>query len=142
MNVDIRDLQDKVRLSESRILRCARVALKRMSEDKAELSLLFVDDPYIKRMNRKYRRVDSRTDVLAFAMREGQGLPIDSQILGDVVISVETAKREAEERGIAFQDELDLYVVHGVLHLLGYDDEDPREKKKMRAKEREILSNL
>ncbi len=142
MKVDIRDLQDKVRLSKSKILRCARVALKFMSEDSAELSLLFVDDFYIKRLNRKYRKVNSRTDVLAFAMREGQGLPKDSPILGDVVISAETAKREAKKRNIVFQGELDLYVVHGVLHLLGYDDESPRERKKMKAKEKEILSIL
>jgi len=142
MKVDIRNPQDKVRLSESKILRCARAALKSMSEDKAELGLLFVDDSYIKRLNWKYRKVNSRTDVLAFAMREGQGLPKDSQILGDVVISAETAKREAKNRGIALQDELNLYVVHGVLHLLGYDDENPRERKKMRAKEKEILSIL
>ncbi len=142
MKVDIRNLQDKVRLSENEILRCARVALKFMSEDKAELSLLFVDDPYIKRLNWKYRKVNSRTDVLAFAMREGQGLSKDSQILGDVVISAETAKREAKERSIALQDELNLYIVHGVLHLLGYDDENPRERKKMKAKEKEIINIL
>ncbi|MEK7868147.1 MAG: rRNA maturation RNase YbeY, partial [Candidatus Omnitrophota bacterium] len=82
----------------------------------------------------------SATDVLAFPMRDSRRL--SGSILGDVVISVETAKREAKKRKKDFQEEFDLYFVHGILHLLGYDDEKPRARKKMKEKEREIIKLL
>jgi len=137
MKIDIQNLQSVERINRGKVIHCADQALKAMSEEAAELSLILVNDMYIRNLNWKYRRKDSATDVLAFPMRDSRGL--SGAILGDVVISVETAKREAKKRKKDFQDELDLYFVHGILHLLGYDDEKPRARKKMREKEREIL---
>ncbi|MFA4991346.1 MAG: rRNA maturation RNase YbeY [Candidatus Omnitrophota bacterium] len=142
MRIDIQDLQDKIRLDKKKILRRADVALKAMAEDDAELSLVFVDDAYIKDLNRKYRGVDSATDVLAFYLREKKGFNPDNPVIGDVVISVETAMREAAARKIPVQKEMDLYLVHGILHLLGYDDEKTGDRKKMRSMEKEILEGI
>jgi len=139
MRIDIQNLQAAVKLDKRKILKCARHVLSAMHEQDAELSLLFVSNAYIRNLNWKYRRVDLATDVLAFPMRKGKRLPNDIHILGDVVISVETAKKESKKRRIPFQKELELYLVHGILHLLGYDDEKSKDRKKMKTREREIL---
>ena len=140
MKIDIQNLQNIAEIDKNKIIECADYVLKAMSEDDAELSLVLVNDMYIRNLNWKYRRIDSATDVLAFPMRDSRGL--SGVILGDVVISVETARNEARKRKKDFQDELELYFVHGILHLLGYNDEKPRARKKMREKEREIIAEL
>lgn len=140
MKIDIQNLQNIEKIDKDRIIRCAAHALDIMGEDDVELSLVLVNDMYIRNLNWKYRKKDLATDVLAFPMRDSRGL--SGPVLGDVVISVETAKREARKRKKTFQEELDLYFVHGILHLLGYDDEKPRARKKMKTKEQEILKLL
>ncbi|MBC8474061.1 MAG: rRNA maturation RNase YbeY [Candidatus Omnitrophica bacterium] len=142
MVIDIRNLQDRVNIDEAKVRSCAKRALIDMGEEGVELSILFVNDAYIKRLNSKYRDTDSKTDVLAFSMRQGEGISQHSEILGDVVISTQTARREAVRRKEPVQKELDLYLVHGILHLLGYDDEKPGDRKKMRAKEKELLGEM
>lgn len=140
MKIDIQNLQSVARIDKHKIIECADRVLNAMGESEAELSLVLVNDMYIRNLNWKYRRKDSPTDVLAFPMRDSRGL--SGVILGDVVISVETAAREAKKRKKDLQDELDLYFVHGILHLLGYDDEKPRARKKMKDKEKELMGNL
>jgi len=142
MVIDIRNLQDRVNIDEAKVRSCAKRALIDMGEEGVELSILFVNDAYIKRLNSKYRDTDSRTDVLAFSMRQGEGISQHSEILGDIVISTQTARREAVRRKEPVQKELNLYLVHGILHLLGYDDEKPGARKKMRAKEKELLGEM
>ena len=139
MFIDIRNTQNKIKIDKKKLTACARFVLSSMGEKKAELSILFVDDEYIKKLNWKYRKVKNKTDVLAFPMRESSGVSKDSPLLGDVVISVETAKREAKKRKTLLQKELDIYLVHGILHLLGYNDVKFRDKKKMRGMEDKIL---
>ncbi|PIV39414.1 MAG: rRNA maturation RNase YbeY, partial [Candidatus Omnitrophica bacterium CG02_land_8_20_14_3_00__42_8] len=124
MKIDIQNLQSVAKVNKNKVIECAGYVLKAMGESDAELSLVLVNDMHIRNLNWKYRRNDSATDVLAFPMRDSRRL--SGVILGDVVISVETAKREAKKRKKALQDELDLYFVHGILHLLGYDDEKIR----------------
>jgi probable rRNA maturation factor len=140
MRLDIQNLQNIAKIDKNKIMDCAGHVLKAMGEGNAELSLVLTNDMYIRNLNWKYRRKDSITDVLAFPMRDSKGL--SGVILGDVVISVETAKREARKRKKDFQDELNLYFVHGILHLLGYNDEKPRARKRMKEKEREIIAKL
>ncbi len=142
MRIDIRDLQDKVKLDRLKIIRCARSVLENMQETDSELSLVFVTDSYIRKLNRRYRNIDSKTDVLAFSMREGVGLSKKSPILGDVIVSTETAKKEAKKRHIPIHKEVNLYIVHGILHLLGYNDEKPIDRKKMKRKEAELLEDV
>ncbi|MEK6732287.1 MAG: rRNA maturation RNase YbeY [Candidatus Omnitrophota bacterium] len=140
MKIDIQNLQSVAKIDKRKVIECVDRVLNAMGEKDAELSLMLVNDMYIRNLNWKYRRSDSATDVLAFPMRDSRGL--SGSVLGDVVISAETAQREAKKRKKDFQEELDLYLIHGILHLLGYSDEKPRARKKMREKEREILKLL
>ena len=108
----------------------------------AELSVLLCDDAFILPLNRDYRGKDRPTDVLSFSQREGEDGDPEDPVLGDVVISVETAGRQAAERGHALEHELRVLLVHGVLHLLGYDHEVDEEAEEMEALERDLLSRL
>ena len=106
---------------------------------------MLADDAQIRVLNRMYRGKDRPTDVLSFSQLEGEEFISggeDTKTLGDVVISVETAERQAAERAHSLEDELDVLLVHGVLHLLGYDDETEPEAAEMRRHERKILDQL
>jgi len=111
-----------------------------------ELSLLLLDDDEMQQLNRDYLSRDYATNVLAFPMvpmRGGARKRLHPPLLGDVVISAETAQREAQERGVSLEEELALLLVHGILHLLGQDHEgSPEEATQMQAKEQEILMHL
>ena len=95
-----------------------------------------MDDAEIRRMNRRYRGIGRRTDVLAFPL-ETPDTP--EQLVGQIVISAETARRQARKLGVPLALELDLLVTHGTLHLVGYDDRDPLEADLMHRRERDIL---
>lgn len=113
-----------------------------------EVSILLVDDPAIQELNCQYRGIDRPTDVLSFAMEEETEdsppfiSPEEDNILGDIVISLETARRQAEEYGHSLERELGFLTVHGVLHLLGYDHGTKEEETTMRAKEEAVLGVL
>jgi probable rRNA maturation factor len=111
-----------------------------------EASLVFTDSETVKQLNRDYRGVDEPTDVLAFYMLPQKGtdspfaLPPDGVTrLGEVIISYPQAVAQAREQGHSPERELALLVIHGILHLLGYDHEEPEEESKMRERERELL---
>lgn len=87
-----------------------------------EVSIALVDDPAMHALNKQYRGKDKPTDVLSFAMSDGEPMPGMPALLGDVVISVDTALRQAETVGHSLADEVSQLAIHGVLHLLGYDD--------------------
>ena len=110
--------------------------------DSVEVSILLTNDAGITDLNREYRGIDTPTDVLSFSQVEGEDVsaaPGEPVLLGDVVISVETAQRQAMERGCALEDEMEVLLAHGLLHLLGYDHADPKQEKLMFAKQEEIL---
>ena len=90
-------------------------------------------------LNHAYRGVTGPTDVLAFPMTEGRFSAVSPDLLGDVVISAETAAREARDRGRDVQGELALLLVHGILHLVGYDHGTATERRRMWQKQRVIL---
>jgi probable rRNA maturation factor len=111
-----------------------------------EVSLVFTDSETVKQLNREYRGVDEPTDVLAFYMLPHDGsassfaLPPDGITrLGEIIISYPQAITQAEEHGHSPERELALLVIHGILHLLGYDHEEPEKESKMRVRERELL---
>jgi len=111
-----------------------------------EVSLVFTDSETVQRLNRDYRGVDEPTDVLAFYMLPQKGaassfaLPPDGVTrLGEVIISYPEALAQAKEQGHLLERELALLVIHGILHLLGYDHQEPQEEKKMREREKELL---
>lgn len=98
----------------------------------AEVSVLLTDDREIRELNRDYRGVDKATDVLSFAMREGEGARFAGDMLGDLVISVQTCARQAREAKRPSLDEATMLLAHGLLHLLGWDHETPAKDKRMR----------
>jgi probable rRNA maturation factor len=106
-----------------------------------EISLLLVDDDEIREFNRNYLGRDFPTNVMAFSLSEGEFGDINPDVLGDIVISMETAFRDARDGGLSFDDELDFLIIHGLLHLLGYNHENtsPEESEKMRTKEQELF---
>lgn len=113
-----------------------------------EVSVALVDNDYIRELNKTYRGKDAPTDVLSFPMLEpGEVDDVSSegeveQLLGDIVISLEKAEEQAKSYGHSFEREVAFLVVHGVLHLLGYDHEIEEERKIMRQKEEEVLKAL
>lgn len=100
----------------------------------AELSVLLCDDARIQQLNRDFRHKDKPTDVLAFAMSEGEHVAAPIEVLGDVAISLPTARRQAAERGVACLDEVTMLLAHGLLHLLGFDHRTAAEDRRMRAR--------
>lgn len=110
----------------------------------AEVSLVFVDDNHIRELNSRYRGVDSVTDVLSFAMREGEPIPGEEEevLLGDVVISLQAAMRQAGEYDHSFVREAAYLTAHGVLHLMGYDHHEEDTRNVMRRKEEAVLLRL
>ena len=109
----------------------------------SELSIVLCDDPHIQALNRDHRGIDRPTDVLSFAMQEGDGLLEADPVLGDLVVSIDTAQRQATELGHALDHELRVLLVHGLLHLLGYDHEtSPEDAAEMRDAEARLLARL
>jgi rRNA maturation RNase YbeY len=122
--------------------RSARRLLAGLARDGAELSVLLVSDGEMRRLNRDWRGRDRPTDVLSFAQGEGAGAAPDG-LLGDVVISVDTARRQARSGRRPLGREAERLLVHGLLHLLGYDHErSAREAARMKQKERELAAWL
>ncbi|MDR1159468.1 MAG: rRNA maturation RNase YbeY [Syntrophomonadaceae bacterium] len=117
-------------------------------EERSEVGVMLTDNAYIQELNRVYRNRDYPTDVLSFAMNEkGEGepdfeLPEQINILGDIVISLEKAFEQGEEYGHGIKRELGYLIVHGFLHLLGYDHETEAQKQIMRQIEEKILTEL
>lgn len=127
----------------ARLRAAGRRLLHLVQEPHAELTVSLVDDFEIQRLNQQHRGIDRPTDVLAFAMREGPRAPGDESLLGDVVISVPTATRQAQRRRVEVGDELQALLTHGVLHLLGYDHErSAGEAQRMRRLERQLRRQL
>ena len=102
--------------------------------DKAEICISFVNDKTMRELNKKYKNIDRTTDVLSFAQ--------DGDLLGDIVISLETAKKHAKIYKISPENEIKRLLIHGVLHLLGYDHKKKKERKIMREKEKDLFNNL
>jgi len=108
-----------------------------------ELSLLIVDDDKITPLNEQYRGRTGPTNVLAFPMNEGAFADLMPHLLGDVVISVETCLREAQSTGISFEHHFTELLIHGILHLFGYDHEQSEEEEhRMATKSEKILHQL
>jgi len=120
----------------------ARRLLGVVGETRSELSIALVDDAQMCALNTEWRGKRRTTDVLAFPLREGAGADHCRGLLGDVVIGVETARRQARSRHRALDDELARLLVHGLLHLLGFDHMRESEARAMRAEERRLLGLL
>jgi len=136
IGVSVASPQELVPLEYQRLKECARAVLTGEGVKEAKVTLAFVDDATIAGLNKRFLDHEGPTDVITFPYSRGKNLE------GEVVIGVEVAQREASERGHDVNTELCLYVIHGTLHLCGYDDGTDREATEMRKKERAYLKQL
>ncbi|NTV52693.1 MAG: rRNA maturation RNase YbeY [Candidatus Firestonebacteria bacterium] len=127
-----------------RIRRQLHLCLKHLKMPDAEVSVLLTGDAAVRRLNRVHRGQDKPTDILSFGMRERRDpqdpLPPDENVLGDLVVSTQTIARQARERGVSAEVELRFILIHGLLHLLGYDHAGALEEKRMQAAHAVLLA--
>ncbi len=129
-------------LSEKRLAAIARRVLEAEGTPPAELSVTVTDDETVRSLNREYAGEDAVTDVLSFSQREGEefAAPEDSvPPLGEVIIAYPQALRQATEHRRSLEAEVARLLIHGILHLLGYDHAEPEDERRMRAREEELL---
>ena len=126
------------RFAKRLLARRARRVLAELALPRAELSLALVSDDEIAALNGAHRGKQSPTDVLSYSLVEGAHAERRAELLGDVVIAVGVAARQAAQIGHSLNDELLRLLIHGVLHLLGYDHERARDARRMRARERTL----
>ena len=122
--------------------RRAGAVLREAAEAEVELSVALVSDPEIAVLNERYRDVAGPTDVLSFSLVEGDHADRRGRMLGDVVIAIGTASRQAKRARHSLDDELARLLIHGVLHLLGHDHAQPAETRRMRSEERRLWRAL
>ena len=144
MKTLIENRQRLVKLDLRRIRRTVREAAKHLGCPEREVSLLFVDNEAISEINRQYLNRPGPTNVISFSQTEGDFGHINPLLLGDIVISAERAVSDAQAGNLDVNDEIDFLVIHGLLHLLGYNHEgsDEREAMQMREMENEIFKKL
>ena len=143
MEILIEDRQDRYRISHEEIEKKAKTVLNALECPDGELSILVVGDLEIARLNKIYLGRSGPTNVIAFPMRDGTFGQINPNLLGDVVISFDTAAREARHAGISVESRFDQLLIHGILHLFGFDHEKTSQQAKaMRAKEKELFELL
>lgn len=123
------------------------VAKQEKLSPQTEVDITLVTNEEIHALNRDYRKVDRPTDVLSFALDEGEDEPevLDTEaehLLGDIIISAERAQEQADEYGHGLKREITYLAVHGILHLLGYDHMEEKDKKVMRQREEEVLREM
>lgn len=129
-----REGRPRARIAPARVRRWAERMLAAMRLEERELSILLCDDRTIHALNHAYRRKDRPTDVLAFAMGEGAHAGLHPEVLGDVVISLDTTARQARAHARSIEEEAAMLLAHGLLHLLGLDHRDRREERRMSAR--------
>lgn len=137
INVDFNNQQKKIKIEKEMLELLEKVIITAANLEGysgGEVSVAFVDNKKIKKLNNKYRSKNEATDVLSF--------PLDENILGDIVISAEKALEQAEEYGHSLKRELAYLTVHSIFHLFGYDHQTDLHKGKMRQKEKRVLTQL
>lgn len=134
LQVTLTNRQTTLKLDRRKLIAAVRLALGQAEIRGGSVSVAVVDDPTIHELNRRFLRHDYPTDVLSFLLEQSPGC-----VEGEIIVSADTARERAAEFGCTPHEELLLYVVHGALHLLGYDDHTVRDRRVMRAKERECL---
>ena len=144
MKLQIRNSQNKINIDKRRIRSTVLKIMKMLDCADKELSISLVDDDYIQELNKHYLGRDKTTNVISFSIREGEYGNINPQLLGDVIISVDTAMKDADKGKLSIDQEIDFLMIHGILHLLGYNHENTtkEETKKMRQKEKELFNEI
>jgi probable rRNA maturation factor len=142
IQVDLANEQTRHNIDEELVCRAVRTVLEGEQIPDVIVSLAVVDDPTIHKLNREYLGHDYATDVLSFLLSDALPSDTSAPLEGEVIVSADTASRRAAEFGWQMQDELLLYVIHGTLHLAGFDDKTDADRAVMRAKEEQYLRSL
>jgi probable rRNA maturation factor len=144
MSISIQNRQKRQRVDTGRLRRSLKRLLRELDCGDSEISLLLVDDDQIQEINRTYLGRDCPTNVISFSMKEGSFSHIHPEILGDIILSTETAARDALTGQLDFMDEVEFLLIHGLLHLIGYNHEKTSAEatEKMRTRERELFFML
>jgi probable rRNA maturation factor len=143
----LRTTTRKWRLSQAKIKKTARALLAAVDEAASSLSISLVGDRTIRSLNCQHRGKDRATDVLSFPLFEPKALrrkdaDAEERLLGDIVISLDTAARQAKAYDAPLQAEVERLLIHGVLHLMGHDHEKPGERRRMEAEERRLAAAI
>jgi probable rRNA maturation factor len=136
IEIDVVDRQRVVRIGGRWLTRVMRAALARQRIERARVCVLLVDDRRMATLHRTWLGLPGPTDVITFDLSGDE----PATVAGDIAISAETARRTAREVGWAARHEVAYYAVHGLLHLVGYDDHDPADRRAMRLRERTLLT--
>lgn len=142
IRIRIKNSQRKITINRKKLAFLAKQVLKIKGLKGAELSILFVGSQRIRTLNKKFRKINQPTDVLAFSMREGKDACLHPEILGDLVICPEIAQKSARTYKTTKEREIYLYLVHGILHLLGYDDSTAMRRQAMEKEQTRLLSRV
>jgi len=144
MKLQIENNQARVRIEKRDIRRTVSRIFKLLDCVDNELSIVFTDDEHIKILNRQYLGKNKATNVLSFPLLEGKYFNINPHMMGDIVISVDTAEKDARKGKLTLQQEIDFLLIHGILHLLGYNHENTSREKasEMRRKEKELFNRI
>ena len=143
MKIWIRNRQKHIPLDLKRVKKGAKRVLAKLALPDAELSILLVNDLQIQELNRQYLHRNKPTNVLAFPMRKGEFPSLHPYLLGDLVISVETAQRQSNRFGLDEIGMVTLLMVHGILHLVGYEHEGTRKgAREMTFQQKQIFQSI
>ncbi len=139
--IKIKNFRKRVKINNLKLRALANRALKTQKISGKEVSILFVDDNVMQELNYKYLKKKSPTDVLAFRMADGDFSDIHPEILGDIIISLDTARSRAKIYNTTFEYEVSLYVAHGILHLLGFKDTTKKGFLEMQRIQKEMVGD-
>lgn len=133
MKIEVLNRQSKIKVDAVLLKSCARKVLYHFRRNRARVCIAVVDNKAMKKLNNQYRKKNRTTDVLSFSMKEGKSIKGDRDLLGDIVISAEKARQKKD---------LCALVIHGMLHLLGFDHKNVKQDKKMRSKQILLLEKI
>ena len=144
MKIQIKNSQTEIKIDRRKIRSTVQQILKILDCGDKEVSISFVDDETIRQLNKQYLARDRATNVISFSLLEGECGNINPQILGDIIISVQTAQRDAVKGKLSIELEIDFLLIHGILHLLGYNHENTtkEETARMKKKEKELFNTI
>jgi rRNA maturation RNase YbeY len=143
MSILVNNAQSAQKIDLRWLKKQGRTILQHLEQEDCELSILLTDDTGIHELNRQYRDKDRPTDVLSFPQDEDAVNEKGETLLGDVVISVETADRQAADHHLSLEEELILLLIHGILHLMGYDHETSRQDARtMKQKTQDVFGRI
>ena len=142
IKVNIKNEQDIFKPDVNKMKEITRYVLEKEGCKETEVSILLTEDDRIRQLNKRYRNTDEATDVLAFYQQKNKKEALRSNLLGDIVISTETAKRQAKEYNQPLLKEFYLYLIHGLLHLLNYKDETPQDYQDIKEKQEQLLKEV